>query len=102
MPSSRQVAFLRAINIPGHPTIKKETLARAFEAAGCKDVRTYLQSGNVIFTPPARDFAPRVQSELESLSGGQAVTVYRALLRLERLLRTSPFAGAWAAPSTKL
>jgi uncharacterized protein (DUF1697 family) len=37
---SRHVAFLRAINVPD--------LREAFSDAGCSDVKTVIQSGNVL------------------------------------------------------
>ena len=50
------VGFLRAINVAGHATVRKDALKQAFVAAGCKDVRTFIQSGNVLFSCP-RDSA---------------------------------------------
>src|SRR5436853_71099 len=43
------VAFLRAINVAGHAIVKMEDLRKAFAAGGCRTVRTYIQSGNVVF-----------------------------------------------------
>ena len=43
------VALLRGINVGGI-RIKMPDLKRCFEDAGCRDVRTYLQTGNVVFT----------------------------------------------------
>ena len=44
----RYVAWLRAINVAGQKLIKMEELARIFAAAGFRNARTYIQSGNVI------------------------------------------------------
>jgi uncharacterized protein (DUF1697 family) len=43
------VALLRGINVGGKNLIKMADLAASFEALGFTDVRTYIQSGNVIF-----------------------------------------------------
>ncbi|HWP06728.1 MAG TPA: DUF1697 domain-containing protein [Polyangiaceae bacterium] len=43
------VALLRAINVGGRNSLPMKTLAGMFEALGCKNVRTYIQSGNVVF-----------------------------------------------------
>jgi uncharacterized protein (DUF1697 family) len=48
MPSS--VALLRGINVGGKNLIGMPALAECFRDAGYEDVRTYLQSGNVLFT----------------------------------------------------
>lgn len=44
-----RIALLRSVNVLGKNMIKMPELARAFEKAGFKNVRTYIQSGNVIF-----------------------------------------------------
>jgi len=46
------VAFIRAINVAGHASVRMSDVRDAFVAAGCKDVRTYIQSGNVMFAFP--------------------------------------------------
>jgi uncharacterized protein (DUF1697 family) len=43
------VALLRGINVGGKNIIKMPDLRRIFEDAGCMDVTTYIQSGNVVF-----------------------------------------------------
>jgi uncharacterized protein (DUF1697 family) len=46
--SGVQVALLRGINL-GARQIPMKKLAEIFAEAGCRDVKTYIQSGNVIF-----------------------------------------------------
>jgi uncharacterized protein (DUF1697 family) len=43
------IAMLRGINVSGQKVIKMEHLRLAFEALGFHGVKTYVQSGNVIF-----------------------------------------------------
>ena len=43
------IAMLRGINVSGQKIIKMERLRASFEALGLSDVKTYVQSGNVIF-----------------------------------------------------
>ncbi len=47
------VGLLRGINVAGHSTIKMEELREACLELRFDEVRTYLQSGNIIFTAPA-------------------------------------------------
>jgi uncharacterized protein (DUF1697 family) len=49
----KHVALLRGINVGGRNIVPMKDLAALFSAAGCRDVTTYIQSGNVIFTAPA-------------------------------------------------
>ena len=44
-----RIALLRSVNVVGKNKIRMPELTRAFEKAGFKKVRTYIQSGNVIF-----------------------------------------------------
>lgn len=43
------IAFLRGINVGGHKKILMADLKMLFEKMGFKNVRTYIQSGNVVF-----------------------------------------------------
>jgi uncharacterized protein (DUF1697 family) len=47
--STTWVALLRGINVGGRNRILMADLRACFEDAGYRDVRTYIQSGNVIF-----------------------------------------------------
>ena len=51
----RYIAFLRGINVSGQKLIKMEALRNAFSEAGFGDVKTYIQSGNVIFDSDETD-----------------------------------------------
>jgi len=51
---SPHVALLRGINVGGKNMIPMADLAAIFEAAGARDVRTYIQSGNVVFAASPR------------------------------------------------
>ncbi len=46
---SRFLALLRGINVGGKNIIPKEDLRQCFEDLGFTNVRTYIQSGNVLF-----------------------------------------------------
>jgi uncharacterized protein (DUF1697 family) len=50
---STHIALLRGVNLGGKNLLPMKDLAVMFEKAGCSDVRTYTQSGNVIFKAPA-------------------------------------------------
>ena len=44
------ISFLRGINMTGHNSIKMADLADLYQKLGFKDAKTYIQSGNVIFS----------------------------------------------------
>jgi uncharacterized protein (DUF1697 family) len=96
------VAFLRAINVGGRGVVKMAEVATAFEAAGCRNVRTVIASGNVLFNPPGRfseAHRARVTRSLTPLFGKEPVIVYRPLAALEELVEAQPF-GALASDKT--
>ncbi|WP_460281319.1 DUF1697 domain-containing protein, partial [Clostridium senegalense] len=46
----RYIAFLRGINISGKNKVPMAKLKNGFEELGFREVKTYLNSGNVIFS----------------------------------------------------
>jgi len=62
---SLYVALLRGINVGGKNLIKMTELAAFFTGLGFTDVRTYIQSGNVIFRADEPDQA-RLTGRLEA------------------------------------
>lgn len=46
----RYVVLLRGVNVGGRTTMPMSSLRAACEAAGCTEVSTYIQSGNVVLT----------------------------------------------------
>jgi uncharacterized protein (DUF1697 family) len=58
------VAFLRAINLGARRKFPKDALKAAVEAAGCTEVETYINTGNVRLTSRLRSRAA-VESALE-------------------------------------
>lgn len=54
----RYVAFLRGVNISGKNKVPMAELKKAFEKIGFSEVKTYLNSGNVIFSCEEDNIAP--------------------------------------------
>jgi uncharacterized protein (DUF1697 family) len=48
------IALLRGINVGGKHIVPMKELVRLMEAEGCVNVKTYIQSGNVVFQSPER------------------------------------------------
>jgi len=66
------ITLLRGINVGGKNVIKMEQLKQVFEDMGFSDVKTYIQSGNVIFRTSESDkqiLTDRIEKQLhESFS----------------------------------
>lgn len=65
------VAFLRAINLGATRKFPKAAIVAATEAAGGRDVETYINTGNVRLTHSARSVA-KVQAALEEAYAAEA------------------------------
>jgi uncharacterized protein (DUF1697 family) len=60
---ARFIALLRGINVGGHAKVPMAELRTLCEGLGWQDVRTWIQSGNVVFEATAG--APALEKELE-------------------------------------
>jgi uncharacterized protein (DUF1697 family) len=66
---NRYVALLRGINVGGKHLLPMKSLVEIFELNGCKNVRTYIQSGNVVFDCDGADVTAlqtAIQSGIEA------------------------------------
>ncbi len=98
------VAFLRAVNVGGRGIVTKDALRGAFARAGSTAVRTFIQSGNVLFdaTPDTVDaIVARAQRRLVPVLGTAPVIMVRRASDVVRLLRQGPFAGVSAPAPIK-
>src|SRR4051812_46031484 len=71
-------------------------LRRALEEAGYRDVRTYIASGNVVFTKQAKDrkrLARALERLVEQEFGVRAAVVLRTPAELRRIVDAHPFGG---------
>lgn len=98
------VAFVRAINVRGHPTVRAAELTRAFAAAGAGEPRTVLQSGNVVFRvhEGVRGILKNARSSLARSAGGEIVVVARSHRDLQTIVERAPFGALDADPRVKL
>jgi uncharacterized protein (DUF1697 family) len=88
------VAMLRGINVSGHKIVKMDALRDFFEANGFRDVRTYLQSGNVVFHSTEalqEDAAAALEAESERRFGFTIPILLRTLDELKQAVRRNPF-----------
>src|SRR3954462_13481413 len=51
---ARQIALLRGVNVGGNKRVEMARLLALLEQLGHSDVRTYVNSGNVVFSGPKR------------------------------------------------
>lgn len=92
------VALLRGINVGGTNTVPMAELKRVFEAAGLARVRTYINSGNVIFeAPDAEDRAAlttRLRDAIRERFGFDVPVLLRSRDELRAVIDALP--AEWA------
>jgi uncharacterized protein (DUF1697 family) len=97
------VALLRGINVGGKNALPMKDLAAMFSAAGCEDVVTYIQSGNVVFTArPA--IAAKVPAAIAGAILGsrkyRVPVVMRSADEVREVAGRNPFLAAGHDPAT--
>jgi uncharacterized protein (DUF1697 family) len=101
---TRHVALLRGINVGTAKRIAMADLRRVFEGLGYTDVRTVLQSGNVVFDAPHL-LDTEVSTQLQTAIADDTGVTSRVLVvpadRFLEIVRNNPFADA-ADPSRML
>jgi len=87
-------AFLRGINVGGR-VVKMEALVRMFQALKLQEVKTFIQSGNVIFesSEKAKALAERIEKKLLKELGYEVPTFLRTEEELQALAKLDPFKG---------
>lgn len=90
------IALLRGINVGGANRLQMSALRAAFEEAGCKEIRTYIASGNVVFDASAA-IAKRVPEligvAIRSNYGVDSPVIVRSARDFATLVRDNPFTG---------
>lgn len=90
------IALLRAVNVGGTGKLAMSELKALCEKAGFRDVKTYIQSGNVLFRSdlPAADAARVLDDALAGVMGKVHGVIVRSRAQLERVAASNPFPDA--------
>jgi uncharacterized protein (DUF1697 family) len=92
------VALLRGINVGGKGKLPMKELAAIFAAVGAREVRTYIQSGNVVFVADAAEpVVEAVTKEIAATYGYPGRIVLRSGEELRKAFESNPFVRAGAA-----
>lgn len=90
------VALLRGINVGGNNKVEMTKLKSTFEHLGYTRVKTYIASGNVIFTTndtSVTTVTEQISAAIEQDFGLQVPVLLRDLVTVEKLVRALP--AAW-------
>jgi uncharacterized protein (DUF1697 family) len=95
MPVAAAVSLLRAVNVGGRQ-IQKDALVAIHEAAGCVEPKTFIASGNLVFTTREKKLdklAERIEAEFERVAGFRSEAMLRTLEELRGVVERNPFAA---------
>jgi len=90
----RYVVLLRGINVGGKNKIKMIELKNMFESISFKNVKTYIQSGNVIFDYDFIDYiklANQIEKKISENFGFSVKAVVRREDEFRKIVNNNPF-----------
>ena len=93
----KYIAFLRAINVGGHHTVKMDFLRRLFESLGFSNVETFIASGNVVFETTSKNaqaLEREIEKSLREALGYEVSTFIRTDAELAAIANYKPFGQA--------
>jgi uncharacterized protein (DUF1697 family) len=87
------IAMLRGINVSGQKIIPMADLKALFLKLGLKDAKTFIQSGNVVFTSPAGSavLVGKIEAGIRQAFGFDVTVVLKTLPELSRIVKALPF-----------
>lgn len=100
---SAWIALFRGINVGGRNSLPMKDLVRELEALGLREVRTYIQSGNVVFESSKKvpaTLGAQIAARIEKRHGFAPEVLILGAGELERAVRSNPFPKATADPKS--
>ena len=97
------IALFRGINVGGKNKLPMKELVPVLEELGIREIRTYIQSGNVIFRSPAADraqLARTIGAAVKKSHGFEPMVLLVDPDRLEKAMQANPFPEGEAAGNT--
>ncbi|WP_312475912.1 DUF1697 domain-containing protein [Neobacillus sp.] len=87
------IALLRGINVGGHHKIKMADLKSLLETKGLQKVKTYIQSGNVLFESEedAKHLSQRMEDEINKTFGFPVPVILRTAEEFEQIIKNCPY-----------
>ena len=87
------VAMLRGINVGRAKLVKMERLRALFEALGFDSVRTYVQSGNVVFESEqksTRELTKKIEEKIQRDFGFAVPVLLKTAKEMEQIVSNNP------------
>lgn len=91
---STYIALLRGINVGGNKIIKMQDLKAMFQSLGAQNVRTYIQSGNVVFESDEESqnlLSGTIERQIKEVFGFGVSVIIRTVNEMEQVIANNPF-----------
>ena len=88
------ISLLRGINVGGARIISMGALCELYSGLGFTRIRTYLQSGNVVFESPLKDqsqLGDHIEASIEQMYGYRVTVFMRDAQDFGRIIAGNPF-----------
>jgi uncharacterized protein (DUF1697 family) len=89
------ILMLRGVNVGGHNVFKMDALRTLYESLGFRNVESYVQSGNVVFSSEAQSLAAlakQIGDGIEKRFGFRPDLILRTPSDLKSVIARNPFA----------
>ena len=90
------IALLRGINVSGHKIVKMEILRKVLGELDFENIKTYIQSGNIIFDSDVKDtgvLENRIAQKIEEHFGFLVPVMVVTRDELKTVVRKNPYPG---------
>jgi uncharacterized protein (DUF1697 family) len=97
------IALLRGINVGGHNRLPMKSLSQIFEFADCKSIKTYIQSGNVVFNARIKSvdkFGDAIGKAIETEHGFRPAIQLITAGALRTAIASNPYPHAASEPKS--
>lgn len=98
---ARQIALLRGINVGGNKRVEMARLRSLLEELGYRDVRTYVNSGNAVFSGPRRP-EQHLEAAIAKEFGFDVPVVLRSRDELADIVQANPLRDVATDPAKHL
>ena len=97
------IALLRGINVGGRNSLPMKALAALLEDLGCMNIKTYIQSGNVVLQSAKRSVAQlseAISTEINERHNFKPLILILQAQDLQRAVAMNPFPDAESDPKS--
>ena len=90
----KYISLLRGINLGAHKKVNMIELKKMYESLGFENVRTYIQSGNVIFESAEKDenkIIAKIENKIKMHFGFDVSVFIRTKDEFNKIIKNNPF-----------